>query len=107
MIDCQKSKYYFFLKERIYLNSEATHTKTFKNKQRKENTLKKIYAYEIFEGDKGVIIAPSYKKAKKILKKECGIKVADNDTAYYNGNKAYLYEVGKVKNNKIYATFEY
>ena len=69
--------------------------------------MKKIYAYEIFEGDKGIIIASSYKKAKKILKKEYSIKVADDDAAYYNGNRAYLYEVGKVKNNKLYAAFEY
>lgn len=36
--------------------------------------MKKIYAYEIFEGDKGVIIAPSYKKAKKSCEKNVILK---------------------------------
>lgn len=67
---------------------------------------KKVYAYEICEGDKGIIIARSYKQAQKILKKEYDINATDDEEKYWNGEGAYLYEVGNVKNNCLYDTFE-
>lgn len=68
--------------------------------------LKKIYAYEIYGKDKGIIIARSYNHAEKILKKEYNIDITDNDDKYWSGEGAYLYEVDNVKNNHLYATFE-
>lgn len=68
---------------------------------------KKVYAYEIFDGDKGVIIARTYNKACKILKKQYGIDITKDDEGYFSKGMAFLYEVGGVKNNHLYATFEF
>lgn len=66
---------------------------------------KKIFAYENSEGDKGIIIAKSYKDAKKIFYKEYPKrKIAKNDDEYWN-NGAYLFEMGNVSNNKLYCCF--
>lgn len=69
--------------------------------------LKKIYVYEIFEGDKGIIIASTYEKAEKILKKQYDIGVAKDEDSYWDRTGASLYEVGNVKNNQLHVLFEY
>lgn len=66
---------------------------------------KKIFAYENSEGDKGIIVAKSYKEAKKIFYKEYPKrKIVKNDDEYWN-NGACLYEMGNVNNNKLYCCF--
>ena len=69
--------------------------------------MEKIYAYETYEDGKGIIIASSYKKARKIFEKEFSIPVVEDDDeeGYWNGG-AYIYEVGSVENNKVYEVFE-
>lgn len=62
----------------------------------------KVFSFEIYEGDRGVIIAKSYKKAKKILKKEYDIYITDDDIEWQEGKKALLYEIGKLKKNTLY-----
>lgn len=74
---------------------------------------KKVFAYENSYGDKGIIIARSYRKAKKIYCEEylCR-KIVDDDNeddiddAYFNDG-VYLFKVAKVRNNKLYNTFPY
>lgn len=67
----------------------------------------KVYSFELFEGDKGVIIAESYKKAKEILKKEYDMGVTDNDMDWQSGKKAFLYEIGDLKKNSLYVNVEW
>lgn len=67
---------------------------------------KKVYAYENSEGDKGIIIATSYKKAEWIYRKGYPKrKIVNLDTADYENNGAYLFEVKNVRNNTLYNAF--
>lgn len=66
---------------------------------------KKLFAYENFEGDKGVIIAKSKEEAIELFQKEYpGRKIAENDREYFD-NGAYLFEVGTVKDRELYCAF--
>ena len=66
---------------------------------------KKVYAYENSDGDKGIIIAKSYKEAEKIFYKEYPKrKIIDNDNGYWEDG-AYLFEMDKIENNKLYCCF--
>lgn len=65
----------------------------------------KLYAYENSEGDKGVIIADSMEKAKELFLQEYPTRtIVDNIDDYYK-NGAYLFEVEKVQNNKLFCAF--
>ena len=65
----------------------------------------KLYAYENSEGDKGVIIANSMEKAKELFLQEYPTRtIVDNNNDYYK-NGAYLFEVEKVQNNKLFCAF--
>lgn len=65
----------------------------------------KLYAYENSEGDKGVIIADSMEKAKELFLQEYPTRtIVDNNDDYYK-NGAYLFEVEKVQNNKLFCAF--
>ena len=66
---------------------------------------KKVFAYECSNGDKGIIIAKSIEKAKKIFNKEYPDRqIVDNDYNYWD-NGAYLFESDRVKNGKLYCCF--
>lgn len=66
---------------------------------------KKVYAYENSNGDKGIIIAKSIDEAKMIFYKEYpNRKIVDNNNDYWEDG-AYLFEMDKVKNNKLYCCF--
>ncbi len=67
----------------------------------------KVYSFEIWEGDKGVIIADSYTKARKILKNEYDLDITDDDMEWQNGEKAFLYEIGDLKKNSLYVNVEW
>lgn len=65
----------------------------------------KLYAYENSESDKGVIIADSMEKAKELFLQEYPTRtIVDNIDDYYK-NGAYLFEVEKVQNNKLFCAF--
>lgn len=54
--------------------------------------MKKLYSYDNFEGDKGVIIADSIEEAEKIYKEEYPERqIAENQEQYYD-NGCYLIE---------------
>ena len=66
---------------------------------------KKIFVYENSEGDKGIIVAKSIEQAKRIFHKEYPKRtIVDNDYEYWQ-NGTYLFEMGEVKNNKLYNCF--
>lgn len=67
----------------------------------------KVYSFEIWEGDKGVIIADSYTKARKILKNEYDLDITDDDIEWQSGEKALLYEIGDLKKNSLYVNVEW
>ena len=70
-------------------------------------TTNKMYAYENYEGGKGVIIATSMGQARKLFSERYpNRKIAENDEEYWN-NGAFLYELGDVERNKIYNAFEH
>lgn len=65
-------------------------------------TENKVFAYENSDGDKGIIIARSIDEAEKIFhKKYPERKIVDNYYDYCK-NGAYLFEMSKVDNNKLY-----
>lgn len=65
----------------------------------------KLYAYENSEGDKGIIIADSMEKAKELFLQEYPTRtIVDNNDDYYK-NGAYLFEVERVQNNKLFCAF--
>lgn len=68
---------------------------------------KKLFAYENSEGDKGVIVARSYKNALLIFQKKYpDRKVISDDTSEdYWDNGAYLFEIGEIKENELYNAF--
>jgi hypothetical protein len=54
------------------------------------DSMKTIYSYDNFDGDKGIIIADSYEEAVEIYKKEYPKrKIADNIDEYYD-NGCYI-----------------
>ncbi|HAU87854.1 MAG TPA: hypothetical protein DCW90_20930 [Lachnospiraceae bacterium] len=66
---------------------------------------KKVFAYENSYGDKGIIIAKSYRGAERIFHKNYPKrKIVDNDADYWD-NGTYLFEMEEVKNNKLYGCF--
>lgn len=68
-------------------------------------TKNKVFAYENSYGDKGIIIARSIDEAEKIFhKKYPERKIVDNYYDYCK-NGAYLFEMSKVDNNKLYCCF--
>lgn len=68
-------------------------------------TKNKVFAYENSDGDKGIIIARSIDEAEKIFhKKYPERKIVDNYYDYCK-NGAYLFEMSKVDNNKLYCCF--
>lgn len=67
--------------------------------------MKKLYSYDNFEGDKGVIIANSMEEAEKIYKKEYPErKIARNQEEYWNGG-CYMTEEGVIdETSKLFNT---
>ena len=69
----------------------------------------KVYAYENYEGDKGIIITKSKDMAENIFYKKYPnreiVTVESGD--YYSSeiNGAYLFQVGEVEEDKLYDTF--
>ena len=64
-----------------------------------------IYIYDIYEGDKGIIIADSINRAIEIFRREYpDIEVTDDDAHWRNGN-AFLCGIGNVENNKLFNAF--
>ena len=62
----------------------------------------RVYSFEIWEGNRGVIIADSYEKATEILKEEYDLDVTDDITEWKTGEKALLYDIGELKENALY-----
>ena len=69
----------------------------------------KVYAYENYEGDKGIIIAESKDIAESIFYKKypnreiVTVESGDYDSREING--AYLFEVGDLEEDKLYDAF--
>lgn len=67
----------------------------------------RIYAYEIYEWDKGIIVAESLDEAKKIFHEEYPEKeIVDNLWDYDTGG-AFVYEVDEIGNSRLYCCFPY
>lgn len=69
---------------------------------------KKIYAYENYEGDKGIIIAYTESEARKIYQKVYPKRrLVDNDDDY-SSKCGHLYELDTLSDkSKLYSAFEY
>lgn len=66
--------------------------------------MNKLYSYDNFEGDKGVIIARSYEDAVALYKKEYPKRqIAKTEAEYYN-HGCYLTENDVVETGKLYCT---
>ena len=68
-------------------------------------TKKKVFAYENSDGDKGIIIAVSIDEAKRIFHEKYPERTIVDNYCDYCQNGAYLFEMGKVDNNKLYCCF--
>ena len=68
----------------------------------------KIYAYENWEGDKGVIIADSIEEARQIFKEEYPDRIILDqyqDFGDCDGSGAYVFEVEPTQYGKLYCAF--
>lgn len=65
----------------------------------------KVFAYENSYGDKGIIIARNRQKAERIYRKKYPERKITDDPDDYDDGGAYLFEVDKVRSNKLYDTF--
>ena len=69
----------------------------------------KVYAYENYEGDKGVIIAESKDIAENIFyKKYPNRKIVTVESGDYDSSEikgTYLFDAGDVEENKLYDAF--
>lgn len=62
----------------------------------------KLFVYENYEGDRGVIIADTAEKAATIFHDEYpDRKIVDTDEEWRKGN-SFLREFGAVENNKLF-----
>lgn len=66
----------------------------------------RIYGYEIFEGDKGAIIAENYQEAVKIYHKKYDTEISKSIEDYNLGG-CLLTDLGELKCNKIYVCAEW
>lgn len=71
----------------------------------KKKTELKVYGYDNFEGDKGIIIANNYEEAVKIYRENYEREITDDPDKYVNGG-CYLFDLGKVEKEKMYVTTE-
>lgn len=69
---------------------------------------KKIFAYENYEGDKGIIIADTELEARGLfLERYPDRKIVNNDHEFWN-NGAYLFEFSNLEDKSaLYCTFEW
>lgn len=65
----------------------------------------KIYTYENYEGDKGIIIAESFDKAEKIFYEQYPERRIVDDEVDWWDRGTYLEEMDEVENNKLYCCF--
>lgn len=69
--------------------------------------MKKLYSYDNFEGDKGIIVADSMEEAEKIYKAEYPErKIIKNNSKDFHDGGCFLTEAGEVDNtNRLYNIF--
>ena len=65
----------------------------------------KVYGYENSDGDKGIIIATSLKKAKKVYFKNYPKRKLVEDLTEYYEDGAFLFYAGDVKESTAYCVF--
>lgn len=65
----------------------------------------RVYSFDNFHGDKGVIIAKNYDDAVKVYREKYNRKIADAHNEYMNDG-CYLFDMGKVKKNVMYVNVE-
>lgn len=65
----------------------------------------KLWAYENFSGDYGVIIAPTYEKAMELYKADYPTWKVIPASRIRDENESYLFEVGDIKDEELYAAF--
>lgn len=88
------------------MNSSLTGIKTTEDwRENNMFTKKKVFAYENSDGDKGIIIAVSMDEAKRIFHEKYPERTIVDNYYDYCQNGAYLFEMSKVDNNKLYCCF--
>lgn len=68
-------------------------------------TENRVYGYDNFHGDKGIIIANNYGDAVKVYRQKYDRKITDDHNEYMNDG-CYLFDMGIVKKNKMYVNVE-
>lgn len=72
----------------------------------KKKTEFRVYGYDNFQGDKGIIIANSYDEAVKVYREKYDRKITDDHNEYMNDG-CYLFDMGVVEENKMYVNAEW
>lgn len=72
----------------------------------KKKTELRVYGYDNFNGDKGVIIANSYDEAAKVYGEKYDRKITDDHNEYMDDG-CYLFDMGVVEENKMYVNAEW
>lgn len=65
----------------------------------------RVYSFDNFHGDKGVIIAKNYDDAVKVYMQKYDRKITDDHNEYMNDG-CYLFDMGIVEKNKMYVNVE-
>lgn len=111
------SKHIFDTKSNVWETSELKawlegwiERQTLKDQQSdeqkgKNNQTPKLYAYENSNGDKGIIIADDLSKAEELYSAQYPERKICKSGEDYWDNGAYLFEVGDVKDNKLFCVF--
>lgn len=66
----------------------------------------RVYGYDNFHGDKGVIIANNYEEAVKVYRQKYDRKIIDDHDEYMEDG-CYLFDMGLVEKNKMYINAEW
>lgn len=72
----------------------------------KKKTELRVYGYDNFSGDKGVIIANNYGEAVKVYRQKYNRKITDDHNEYMDDGR-YLFDIGIVEKNKMYINTEW
>lgn len=66
----------------------------------------KLFVFDNYEGDKGVIVSENYDNALAAYRQIYSRNVVDNHTDYVNGG-CYLTDLGDIKEDGVYVCSEY
>ena len=69
--------------------------------------MKEIYAYDNFEGDKGIIVANSYEEAIELYKKDYPDREIAETQGEYWSHGCFIEKLGTTETSEVYSIIDY